>query len=116
MGMDKDHVFVGANSSDTVTYRERTAAGWDPLGKDPAGDEFGATRFEAEAVDRNTHIPWMGDHSKYYRTDSESLYNMAEVVTGHPEKVLHAPDRDIWHGYLVHDDPERDRTPTEHPL
>src|SRR3954468_21252888 len=45
------HVFVGANSSDTVTYRTRTTFGWDPLGTDPAGDDFGGTRFQAEATD-----------------------------------------------------------------
>jgi hypothetical protein len=114
MGMDKGHVFVGANSSDTVTYRQRTAAGWDPLGEDPAGAEFGATRFEAEAIDRNS-VPWMGDHSKYYRPNSESLHNVAEVVTGQPDKVIRAPYRDIRHGYPVHGDPEHDRTPTEQP-
>jgi pimeloyl-ACP methyl ester carboxylesterase len=116
--MDPHHVYVGSNSSDTVTYRTRTAAGWDPLGQDPAGDEFGATRFQAEAPDRNPAVPGFADHSKYYRTGSESLYNISSVVTGDYSDVTTAPQRNEWGGWLNGEDPEHSRTPTrkEHAL
>jgi pimeloyl-ACP methyl ester carboxylesterase len=116
--MSGDHVYVGSNSSDTVTYRTRTAFGWDPLGQDPAGDEFGATRFQAEATDRNPAVPGIADHSKYYDPGSESLYNISSVVTGDYSDVTTAEQRDERGGWLNGKDPESERTPTkkEHAL
>jgi pimeloyl-ACP methyl ester carboxylesterase len=113
MHMDGKHVYVGANSSDPVTYQTRTNFGWDPLGQDPAADEFGATRFQAEAPDRNIYDPTIGDHSKYYSPDSEALYNMSNVVVGDYADVTQAPGRDEWHGHRNDEDPEGDRTPTK---
>jgi pimeloyl-ACP methyl ester carboxylesterase len=110
--MDPDHVYVGSNSSDTVTYRTRTTFGWDPLGQDPAGDEFGATRFQAEAPDRNPAVPGIADHSKYYDPGSESLYNISNVVTGDYSDVTTAEQRDEAGGWLNKKDPESLRTPT----
>jgi pimeloyl-ACP methyl ester carboxylesterase len=116
--MDPDHVYVGSNSSDTVTYRTRTAFGWDPLGQDPAGDEFGATRFQAEATDRNPAVPGFADHSKYYEPGSESLYNISNVVTGDYSDVTTAEQREEGGGWLNKKDPESERIPTkkEHAL
>ena len=112
------HVYTGANSSDAVTYTTRIPETvtfpprtWDPLGEDPASGEFGATRFQAEAADRGT-LPDVADHSKYYDTWSESLHNIANVVTGQYSKVTHAATRPEWHGVLLGYDPEDWRTPT----
>ena len=94
----RDHTWVGSNSRDAVTALGRT--GWtDPsevlgeavdarlpldielMGNDPAEDTFGANRFQAEHTERGDS--WnFDDHSHYYDQDSESLYNIAAVVTG----------------------------------
>jgi pimeloyl-ACP methyl ester carboxylesterase len=109
------HVYVGANSSDLVTHftrSEETAFAWNPLGTDPAGDDFGGTRFQAEAVDRNEHATGIADHSKYYQSGSESLYNIANVVTGNYGDVTTAEARPEWKGIMQDTDPEHDRKPT----
>jgi len=77
------------------------------MGDDPAEDEFAAQRFEAEHVDRldGTHVDtdnpeqsvvdgWnVVDHSRYYDPGTESLYNVAAVVTGNYDQVQHAEHR-----------------------
>ena len=99
----RDHTWVGSNSRDAVTALGRT--GWtDPsevlgeaidaelpldielMGNDPAEDTFEANRFQAEHTDRGG---WWNfdDHSHYYDQDSESLYNIAAVVTGQYAEV-----------------------------
>lgn len=93
--LDGGHVYVGSASTDPVSYvgtapeyvhdylnRELgypvgLNAG---LGLDPAGDEFGSVRFDAEVVGRDgldTH-----DHSHYYDLGSESLRSMTYIATG----------------------------------
>jgi hypothetical protein len=93
--LDGGHVYVGSASTDPVSYvgtapeyvhdylnRELgypvgLNAG---LGLDPAGDEFGSARFDAEVVGRDgldTH-----DHSHYYDMGSESLRSMTYIATG----------------------------------
>jgi hypothetical protein len=99
-----DHTWVGSASRDFVTSLGRT--GWtDPsevaaplipgvelLGNDPAEDDFGAHRFQAEAVDRDGR--WnLTDHGRYYVQNTESLYNIAAVTTGQYGDVREADHR-----------------------
>jgi hypothetical protein len=103
------HVFVGANSRDPVSYVDR-------FGADPAYESFGAVRFEAEAVGRSWHLSF-ADHSTYFDPHSESLANIAHVVTGDYAGVVPAAYRDD--AFLlpdgIYDDPETDREPTTVP-
>lgn len=103
------HVFVGANSRDPVSYVDR-------FGADPAYESFGAVRFEAEAVGRSWHLSF-DDHTTYFDPHSESLANIAHVVTGDYAGVAPAPYRDDV--FLLpdgmYDDPETGREPTTVP-
>ena len=116
LGLDPDHVYAGANSRDPVTYLGNHGAfhletfGGAGLGDDPAEDDFGAHRFEAEDVTRPGH-PSFDQHSLYFDHDTESLYNIASVVNGDYGDVLLAePNHDPW--YAGVQDPELDRDPT----
>jgi hypothetical protein len=64
-----------------------------------------------EGAGASSHIN-TGDHSKYYREDSESLANLADIVTGNYGGVDRAKARyDKWEfpkGHVVKD-PEADR-------
>jgi len=144
------HTWVGSASRDVVTALGRT--GWtDPsdvvarlipgvelMGNDPAEDDFGAHRFQAESLDRGGH--WnVADHGRYYDQNTESLYNIAAITTGQYSDVQAAQHRydplaDVHVGWrapklfgvpvgppvpahvdvdIAMQDPERDRTPTE---
>jgi hypothetical protein len=119
LGLDKSRVFVGSASRDIVTTVP------DSLGEDPSEDTFGATRFQAESVERSWHTSF-ADHSLYYDSGnhSESLYNLADIVTGHGDRLgqdgmLAEPrhtetvvgfDDSGPHDLTV--DPEASRTPT----
>ena len=115
LGVGEDHVWVGTNSSDPVAMLGDM--GWVNggnielgLGKDPAEDNFGANRFQAEATDRAGWVG-MGDHSKYWDHDSESLSNISRIVNGDYGDVQEAEHKyDPW--YAEPQDPERDRDPT----
>ena len=93
--LDGGHVYVGAASTDPVSYigtapeylhdyLNRTLGypvGLDAgLGIDPAGDQFGSIRFDAEVVGRNGLDT--ADHSHYYDMGSESLRAMTYIATG----------------------------------
>ncbi|WP_123027622.1 alpha/beta hydrolase [Mycolicibacterium stellerae] len=93
--LDGGNVYVGSASTDPVSYigtapeylhdylnRELGyPVGLDAgLGLDPAGDQFGSIRFDAEVagrdgIDRN-------DHSHYYDMGSESLRAMTYIAVG----------------------------------
>ena len=93
--LDGGHVYVGSASTDPVSY-----IGTSPdyvadylnrklhyplglnagLGIDPAGDEFGSVRFDAEVVGRDGLDG--NDHSHYYDMGSESLRAMTRIATG----------------------------------
>lgn len=121
-----DHTWVGSASRDFVTSLAVTGLvdptqilaavhGVPPelLGADPAEDDFNAQRFQAESVDRGNgwNIP---DHlsDRYYGEGTESVFNVAAIVTGRYDRVLRAePRRDPWYAPLQ--DPERHRTPRE---
>lgn len=114
LGLSSDRVWVGSASEDPVTGFGQN--GWLPelgLGRDPADEDFGAQRFQAENVDRGTHgLFW--DHNQYYIPDTESLYNMGQIVAGNDDAVLSAEHRyDPW--YAPMQDPEEDREPNEMP-
>jgi pimeloyl-ACP methyl ester carboxylesterase len=132
LGVGKDHVFVGTNSQDLVgklgesgwvspaalgagvllgpgtgVIAQLAGAG---LGNNPAEDDFGAVRFQAESTTRGS-IPNVDDHVKYYKHDTESLANMAHIVNGQYDQVSQAGHvYDPWYRSPV--DPEGDRTPT----
>ena len=89
----------GANSRDPVAHlgnhgwwHLESALGGAGLGDDPAEDDFGAHRFEAESTTRadNDGFAALGDHSKYFDHDTESLYNIAQVVNGRYAAVREA--------------------------
>ncbi|GAW47829.1 MULTISPECIES: alpha/beta hydrolase [unclassified Nocardioides] len=116
-GVDPGHVWAGSNSRDPVA--DLGNHGWvhlesvldgAGLGDDPAEDDFGAIRFEAESIDRPDHLDF-GEHSTYFNPDTESLYNLSQIVSGNYDDVLTAdPVTDPW--YDGPQDPEWDRDPT----
>lgn len=115
-GIDPEHVWAGANSRDPVA--DLGNHGWvhgetvlgAGLGDDPAEDDFGANRFEAESETRGGAFSF-GDHSKYFDHDTESLFNISQIVNGNYDAVEHADHvYDPWYDGVQ--DPEYDRDPT----
>ncbi|AKU18310.1 alpha/beta hydrolase [Luteipulveratus mongoliensis] len=116
--LNRDQLFVGSASRDVVT------TDYQLLGTDPAEEGFGATRFKAENVHRDAGLPWqVGDHSRYYDPGSESLYAIADIVSGHRGELaahdLLAGSRQSEVGGSPYvgptsttHDPEHDRAPT----
>jgi pimeloyl-ACP methyl ester carboxylesterase len=91
LGLDKSHVFVGSASRDLVSQAQSLASTFlttATLGADPSRDTFGATRFEAESVDRGYDLG-ISDHSRYFDAvnHSESLYALAEISAGHGDRL-----------------------------
>jgi len=119
LGVDPDHVWAGANSRDPVAnlgnhgwWHLESALGGAGLGDDPVEDAFGAHRFRAESTTRadNDGLEAVGDHSKYFDHDTESLYNISQVVNGRYGAVRAAGHvTDPW--YADPQDPEWDRRP-----
>ena len=119
-GVDPHHVWAGANSRDPIA--DLGNHGWvhgetldgAGLGDDPAEDDFGAIRFRAESTTRADDaigFDAFDDHSKYFDHDTESLHNIASIVSGDYADVQRAgPVHDPW--YAGPQDPERDRDPT----
>ncbi|HET7193959.1 MAG TPA: alpha/beta hydrolase [Nocardioides sp.] len=119
-GVDTDHVWAGANSRDPIANLGNH--GWihgetvfgAGLGDDPAEDDFGANRFRAESTTRaddGVGLDAFDDHSKYFDHDTESLYNISQIVNGNYAAVEHAePVHDPF--YAGVQDPEFDRGPT----
>ncbi len=131
LGIGAENVYVGSANSDPVSWlgghgwvNLETLPGDVALGNDPAEDDFGARRFQAEVADQTMlHVSpavspgldfvirALDDHTGYFRENSESLYNVAAIVTGHEDRILTAEHRtDPWYGAV--EDPERDRTVT----
>ncbi|MFC6286345.1 alpha/beta hydrolase [Nocardioides sp. GCM10027113] len=110
----EDRVYVGRDSRDLVGFlgdEGWVGKGGLGLGTDPSSRDFGATRFEAENVDRGWH-PGVGEaHSSYLDHDTESLWNIAQVVDGQGDRVNEAEHSyDPW--YSEPEDPEWVRDPT----
>jgi hypothetical protein len=101
------HVFVGASSRDPVSYADR-------FGLDPTHERFGAVRFQAEDVTRNSWRVDLDDHSKYFESKTESLSNIVHIIVGRYAGVGLAAYRDevpfLPDG--ISSDPEADREPT----
>jgi hypothetical protein len=88
------HLYVGAASGDAVTWSPDHVRGPGPmgpvlggLGDDPSVDGFGATRFKAENPEYTANPIY--DHSHYFDTGSESLFSIADVVSGHGDALEH---------------------------
>lgn len=84
------HVFVGAASTDPIAGISAGLNEHVPgtgitvgLGVDPAGDNFGSTRFKAEVAGT---APWK-DHSHYFDPGSESLYSIADIASSHGDAL-----------------------------
>lgn len=119
-GVDTDHVWAAANSRDPIANLGNH--GWihgetvfgAGLGDDPAEDDFGAQRFRAESTTRaddDIGLEAFDDHSKYFDHDTESLYNVSQIVNGNYAAVEHA-DHVYDPFYAGVQDPEFDRDPT----
>ena len=79
------HLYVGAASTDPVTYlgREHLSGPGLGLGNDPSIDGYGSTRFHAES---SLH-DFGTDHSRYFEPGSESLYSIADIASGHGDQL-----------------------------
>lgn len=79
------HLYVGAASTDPITYlgREHISGPSLGLGADPSIDGYGSTRFSAES---SLH-DFRTDHSRYFEPGSESLYSMADIASGHGDQL-----------------------------
>ena len=117
LGVDPDHVWSGANSSDPVVHLGNHGSlnlgtlGGAGLGDDPAEDDFGGTRFQAESTTRGDGLNPFDDHNEYFDHGSESLANIAHVIAGDYDQVTEAdPVTDSW--WRGPDDPEAGRQPT----
>ena len=101
------HVFVGASSRDPISYTDR-------FGLDPTHERFGAVRFQAEDVTRNSWRVDIDDHGKYFEVKTESLSNIVHIVVGDYDGIGLAAYRDevpfLPDG--INADPEADREPT----
>ena len=107
LNVPSGHVYVGANSRDPVSYLDR-------FGLDPTHESFGAIRFQAEDIGRNSWRLDTDDHSKYFDPKTESLANMVSIVVGRYEQVSVAAYREE-RAFLpdgISTDPEADREPT----
>jgi hypothetical protein len=119
LGIDPGHVWAGANSRDPIAglgnhgwWHLESALGGAGLGDDPAEDAFGAHRFRAESTTRaaDDGFAAFGDHSKYFDHDTESLFNISQVVNGRYAAVRAAGHvTDPW--YTDPQDPEWGRRP-----
>lgn len=114
-GVGEDHVYVGRDSRDfvaTLGDEGWIGKGGIGLGTDPSSEDFDATRFEAEDVNRSWHTNTGDAHSSYLNNDTESLHNIGRIVDGHGDEINVAEQSyDPWYGPAV--DPEADRDPSE---
>ena len=87
------HLYVGAASGDAVTWSPGhvrpglVGPSLGGLGDDPSVDGFGSVRFKAE-VPGYAASP-IDDHLHYFDDGSESLFSVADVVSGHGDALQH---------------------------
>ena len=85
------HLYVGDASQDQVSWfghhNLKTPFGGIGLGQDPAMDGYGSTRFKAEVPGYSLN-PFY-DHCHYFDKGSESLFSIADVVSGHGDALEH---------------------------
>jgi hypothetical protein len=73
LGIDPSHVWDGEAGDDPILWTEKRFTP-DPLtGNNPEDSDFGAQHFSVDG----SH-----GHSEYYKNNSESLHNMANIVEG----------------------------------
>ena len=123
----RSNTWVGSASDDPVSYLGRTG-GVEPhdlveittraevgLGNDPAEDDFGARRFQAEWSGRDDEFPWpLAGHGHYFDPCAEAPLNIGAIVVGEYDSVRPAEHRhkdeswDLWDplGDLLPADPE----------
>jgi pimeloyl-ACP methyl ester carboxylesterase/uncharacterized protein YukE len=78
-------------------------------GQDPTAPAFGATAFGTDGVPGDgkkhsvdDHNVLTDDHRGYLDTDTESLYNIGQATTGHPEAMTrHEPKGMTWYEKTV---------------
>lgn len=87
-------LYVGAASADAVTWSPDHVTGpgligptLGGLGGDPSVDGYGSTRFKAEVPGASVNP--MSDHLHYFDDGSESLFSIADVVSGHGDALQH---------------------------
>jgi hypothetical protein len=90
----QDHVWVGSASQDIVSHLGH-------FDVDPSSATYGGTRFQAEN-EGFFHANPIYDHVHYFDRQSESLYNMSQVVTGRYDQVQPAAGR-IYLGDVRYD-------------
>lgn len=85
LGFTDDHIYVGTGDRHSDPIAE---SGF--FSRKLQSDYFGGTQFQTDGGANS----WVGGemaeatgHSEYYRRGTESLWNMAAVVSGHPELV-----------------------------
>lgn len=83
------HVWVGAASGDEVSWLQQFET-------DPATDDFGAVRFTAESPVTSRWNPFT-EHSYYFDNQSESLDNIAKIVSNRHGEVVRADYRGDHH-------------------
>ncbi|MEO6792825.1 MAG: DUF4226 domain-containing protein [Mycobacterium sp.] len=110
------HVYVGAASNDPITgfggepqLQVPTTAATVGLGADPAADGYGSTRFKAEVPVLTSP---MAVHSSYFRPDSEALFSIGDIASGHGDTLAHDHMTALHRRRLPTFDPERLRPGT----
>ncbi len=88
------HLYVGAASADAVTWSPARVTGpgligptVGGLGADPSVDGYGSTRFKAEVPGNSINPAY--DHLHYFDDGSESLFSIADVISGHGDALQH---------------------------
>ncbi|MFW0785857.1 alpha/beta hydrolase [Gordonia sp. CPCC 206044] len=108
-GIGAEHVYVGSASDDVVARLGGAGSqrwtGLGGLGVDPATTYFGAERFRAEG---GPTTRFGGSHSGYVTTDTESLGNLARIISGHGDQITHENRKSTW-DVLAGTDPARRR-------
>lgn len=114
------NLYVGAASADPVTWAPARVTGpglvgftLGGLGADPSVDGYGSTRFRAEVAGASINPTY--DHLHYFDDGSESLFSIADVVSGHGEALQRDGMTARHRGeYFLNDwiDPEAMRSPT----
>ena len=102
------HVWVGAASGDAVDLLRN-------FGSDPADGSFGAHRFSAESDGRNSVTVTLGEHSRYFTPDTESLYNIGNIVNGWYDSVVTAAGRYYYAPAVPAADDSESHRPVTHP-
>ena len=119
LGLDPGHVWAGANSRDPIAHLGNH--GWWHLESAWGGRASATTRPRTTSAPTGSRPSpptradndgfALGDHSKYFDHDTESLYNIGQVVNGRYAAVREAGHvTDPW--YSEPRDPEWDRDPT----